>query len=383
MVGLRDPMQISSLVLGVSPDVAYVLQFLDGIHSLEEIRREYRERFQREFPMESLQQVVQTLDQCYFLDNQSFRDYFKTLVDAFRHVEVREAFHAGVGYPSDAVSLSQFLSEHFRLPKGPGLPDNRAKETGLHGMIAPHIDLRIGGETYAWAYKRLAEGQRPDLVVILGTAHNGLRNLFSLARKRFSTPLGELALDSAFVDRLVSLYPYDLFSEEFSHRTEHTIEFQILYLQLVFGEGIPIVPILCSFAHPMVRQGESAEIIQTFADRLQKAIREDGRRICLIASADLAHVGPRYGDTEGFTGEALSHIQEADREMLAYAEKVDSEGFLNYISQEEDRRRICGLAPIYTLLKVLETEKGRLLAHDHGEMDTLGSVCSYASMVFE
>jgi AmmeMemoRadiSam system protein B len=403
MVGLRDPLQISPQILGVSPDVAFILQFFDGAHTLEEIRAKYRKRFQRELPIDQLHQMVQTLDRSYFLENETFRNYFTTLADSFRRSEIREAFHAGISYPNDPVGLSQSLSGFFSPPRGPGLPaaepaqksvidtaPDTAQNTtidraskSIRGAIVPHIDLRIGGPTYAWAYKKLIEGGRPDLVIILGTAHNGLKSLFSLTRKRFATPLGDLSVDAPFVDRLLSLYPHDLFSDEFAHRTEHTIEFQAIFLRLLFGENLPVVPILASFAHSMARQGEGAEIVRRFTDALRTAVREDGRRICLIASADLAHVGPRYGDTERFSGEALDRIKQADREMLSFAGKVDAEGFLDYIAREEDRRRICGLPPIYTLLKVLDEGRGTLLAHDHGEMDMLGSICSYASMVIE
>ena len=154
-------------------------------------------------------------------------------------------------------------------------------------------------------------------------------------------------------------------------------------MRLLFGSGVSLVPILCSFAYSMVREGNTAEIIRRFTEALQMAIRQDGRRICLVASADLAHVGPRYGDREGFVGERLERVKEGDREMLAYVEKVDADGFLDYIAREEDQRRICGLSPIYTMLKVLDARRGKVLSHSHGDMDKMGSVCSYASVILE
>ena len=69
--------------------------------------------------------------------------------------------------------------------------------------------------------------------------------------------------------------------------------------------------------------------------------------------------------------------------MLGYVERVDADGFLRFISEEKDQRRICGLSPIFTMLKCMDAQRGRVVAHDHGEMDGLGSVCSYASVVFE
>lgn len=381
--GLRDPQQISPHVLCIPLEVAFMLQFLDGTHTLEEACAGFKRKVNQEFPREHLAQVVQMLDQSYFLINETFQSHFTGLVESFQRAEVREAFHAGNGYSKDSVGLQESLATFFAEPKGPGYPNGVVGKRDIHGMIVPHIDLRIGGHTYAWAYKELAETQRPDIVVILGTGHNGLENLFSLTRKPFSTPLGQLQVDSEFVERLTSLYPHDLFTDEFAHRTEHTIEFQILFLQMLFGNNISLIPILCSFTHWMVKQGKTAEMIQQFAEALKLAIGQDRRRVCLIASADLAHVGPRYGDREGFEGERLERVKQADLEMLAHAEKVDGEGFLNYIAQEDDRRRICGLSPIYILLEAIGVQKGTVLAHNHGEMDSSGSVCSYASVIFE
>ena len=69
--------------------------------------------------------------------------------------------------------------------------------------------------------------------------------------------------------------------------------------------------------------------------------------------------------------------------MLRHVEEVDAEGFRGYLAQERDRRRICGFSPIYTMLKSMQAERGRLVAHDHGEMDPVGSICSFASVVFD
>ena len=61
--------------------------------------------------------------------------------------------------------------------------------------LSPHIDLHRGGPTFAWAYKRVVEETDADLFVIFGTAHNPMRNLFSVTRKHFDTPLGTVETD--------------------------------------------------------------------------------------------------------------------------------------------------------------------------------------------
>ena len=381
--GIRDPQHVSDKVLRLQAEAAYALQFFDGRHTLPEIGTAYREKYGIEFPLELLEQLCQLLDEGYFLVSDNFEDHYRRLVASFHQAPVREAFHAGVSYDENPAALNEALGRLFAPPSGPGLPGTRDPERRIPGIVVPHIDLRLGGPAYAWAYKELAESEPPDLFVILGTGHNAMRNPYVLTRKRFATPLGEVPVETEFISHLEEIHGGELFEDEIAHRSEHTIEFQVLFIQQLFGNGIPVVPVLCSFSYANRGAGPTGESIERFTDALRTLIAEDGRRICLIASADLAHVGPRYGDADGFSGEELEAVKRADREMLAYVERVDAEGFRDYLADEGDRRRICGFSPIYTMLKAMRAERGRVVAHDHGEMDPIGSICSFASVVFE
>lgn len=381
--GIRDPQHLSDKVLRLQAEAAYALQFFDGRNTLPEIQAAYRERYQVEFPLELLDKLCQLLDEGYFLDGDNFERHYQRVAGLFRESPVREAFHAGVSYEEDPAALKQALGGLFAPPDGPGLPGRRKAERTIPGIVVPHIDLRLGGAAYAWAYKELAEAEPPELFVILGTGHNATQNPYVLTCKRFATPLGKVPVEAEFIARLEDLHGGELFADELAHRSEHTIEFQVLFIQQLFGNAIPIVPVLCSFSYAEPGQGPAGESIERFIAGLRTLMAEDGRRICLVASADLAHVGPRYGDPEGFDGEALAAVKHADREMLRHVEGVDPEGFRDYLAQENDRRRICGFSPIYTMLRTMQAERGRVVAHDHGEMDPVGSICSFASIVFE
>ena len=383
LFGLRDPEHVSTQVLCLTVEAACALQFLDGSHTLPELQAAYRTQYQVEFPMELLQQLCQVLDDNHFLANERYQAHAEQLVEAFRLADTRPAFHAGVSYDENPAVLKDNLGEFFLEPKGPGLPVTGGSEGHLPGIIVPHIDLRIGGASYAWAYKELAEAQSPELIIVLGTGHSGLRSLYCLTRKSFVTPLGEVPVDTDFVDRLTAESPEDLFVDELAHRSEHTIEFQLLFIQQLFGSATPIVPILCSFSYATLQRDAGRARIESFIANLAGRMAQDKRRISIVASADLAHVGPRYGDESGFTGTDLEGIKMADKEMLTHVENVDARGFLDYVEREQDRRRICGFSPIYTMLRTMDARVGRVVAHDHGEMDELGSVCSYASLVFE
>ena len=383
LFGLRDPEHLSTQVLCLTVEAACALQFLDGAHTLSELQAAYRAQYQVEFPMELLQQLCRVLDENHFLANERYQAHVGQLLEAFRVADIRPAFHAGASYDENPVVLKDNLGQFFLAPKGPGLPIGASSEVHLPGIIVPHIDLRIGGASYAWAYKELAEAQSPELIIVLGTGHSGIRSLYSLTKKSFGTPLGEVHVDTDFIDRLTAESPEDLFVDELAHRSEHTIEFQVLFIQQLFGNATPFVPILCSFSYATLEHEAGRARIERFIASLARTVARDKRRITIVTSADLAHVGPRYGDEKGFTGAALESIKDADREMLEQVEKVDAQGFFDYVKREQDRRRICGFSPIYTMLRTMKAGTGRVVAHDHGDMDELGSVCSYANVVFE
>jgi AmmeMemoRadiSam system protein B len=124
--------------------------------------------------------------------------------------------------------------------------------------------------------------------------------------------------------------------------------------------------------------------VSHFLTAIKKAIANMPQRICLLASADLAHVGLRFGDAEAPNRFSLQALAEEDRNLLAFAEQGDAEGFYECILQQQDRSRICGLSPIYTLLHLLSgrTEGGKLLHYGQSMDEGNQSAVTFASMAF-
>jgi hypothetical protein len=73
---------------------------------------------------------------------------------------------------------------------------------------------------------------------------------------------------------------------------------------------------------------------------------------------------------------------QCDLEMLKFVEDLKADEFAGYIRKENDRRRISGFSPIYTLLRVIEAEKGQVLRYDRGITDQYNSTATYASVSF-
>jgi AmmeMemoRadiSam system protein B len=325
---------------------------------------------------------------------------------------VRPPAHAGAAYPGAPGEIVEFL-DGFRPDPPADLPGGR-----LCGVVAPHIDIRRGGAAYARAYEAIERAGGADLYVIFGTAHQGalradldgddlerprsleehVRDLYIFTRKSFATPLGTAETDRAFVDRLEARLGRPLDQAELSHRTEHSVEFQVLYLQrieerLARAQGraprpVRIVPLLCGSLQPWTDTGlsptEMPEVARALA-AIRDAIAEEeaaGRRVLSIAGADLAHIGLKFGHEKPADEEACRACETADRASLEPVARGDPEAFFSFIAAEKDRRNICGVSCIYAMLKVVspEVRAGRIVAYGQAPEPAAGSMVSFCSV---
>ena len=119
-----------------------------------------------------------------------------------------------------------------------------------------------------------------------------------------------------------------------------------------------------------------------FIEALKESVSSLGEEICLVASADLAHMGLQFGDRRGMNEYDLRILEEEDRDMLGYVERRDGEGFFQSILRESDRRKVCGLPAIYAMLHSLEAKEGRLLKYGRAYTPETQSVVSFASLAF-
>jgi hypothetical protein len=343
--------------------------------------RKYGELIYRE----KIEEIMEQLDAQLLLDSQVFREALEKEKRDFRLSLVREAAFAGKSYDGDALRLRGQIERYFSPPDGPGKPGTDNSSGVLKGVIAPHIDFQRGGSCYAFAHKEVREASDADLFVILGTAHNEMKNYFSLTRKDFRTPLGTGETDKTFVEHLSRACHWDLFEDEFVHKREHSIEFQLVFLQFLYpGKPLEIVPILCGSFHEAIERSifpREIPQIARFIEGLKETIQSIDRPVCLIASADLAHIGSQFGD-ETPAASMLGETREKDLEMLVHAENVDADGFYHSIQKEGDRRRICGLPSIYVLLNVNQAREGRLLKYAQSHSPESQSAVTFASLAF-
>lgn len=380
---LWDPIGLSKEKLVLPLNYFFIVQHFDGEHSLLEIGALYLKRF-GEFLMPSkVEQLVEDLDQKLFLEGERADGARRGLRDEYRQSPVRKAAFAGRSYEADGAKLKKQIDGFFSSEEGPDFKPSENQGKPIRGLVAPTYDLKQAGPIYAWAYKELQDSEQPDVYVVIGTAYAGLDNLFALTDKDFETPLGLVRTDQSIVSRLKECLPAS-FEEDVCHQTEHAIEFQLPFLQQIVGAKklFTIVPILTSFSAATLGDATARQAIDQFLTALRTILSESGRKYCVIAGSELAHLGMRYGDKAPPTDFSFHRSMQFDLEMLKPVEELKPEEFAAYIQKEQDQRRISGFSSIYSLLRLIQAEKGQVLRYDRGITDQYNSTVTYASMAF-
>jgi hypothetical protein len=334
-------------------------------------------RYGIHIPSSAIAQLLQALDQACLLENQTYFQARTRALAAYRDAAYRPPASAGLSYPDDPEALQQLLDRYIGA-----LPPAPEPEDEMRGLVSPHIDYARGGPIYAAVWKQAEKAaRRADLVLILGTDHNGSAGTLTLTRQHYATPYGVLPTAIDVVDRLAkALGPETSFAEELHHRAEHSIELAAVWLHHVHGrEPCELVPILCGSFHRYTQEGEDAAA----DDRLNQAVRTlreatAGRRTLVVAAADLAHVGPAFGG-QPLDPLTKAHLRSADDALLAEICAGRAEGFLDEIYKVSDRNHVCGVPPIYLALRLLEPVQGRVTGYDLCPADEHGtslvSVC--------
>lgn len=364
-VHIHDPARVSDKLLIVPQPMMFVLAHFDGCHTLVDIQAAILRQFGQLVPREKLEEIVRQLDDALLLDSERFRQHLAAAAEEFRASPVRPPASAGGAYPADAAQLAAALDRCFAAAGGPGLPAQAGTNGLLTGLVAPHIDFQRGGPSYAHAYKALAEQCSAELFIVFGTAHFARGALYILTRKSFRTPLGTMPVDPHLVEALARRYRRSPFDEELVHKTEHSIEFQVVWLQHVLrGRRAILLPILCGSMDERVGDRASPLDVPEICDfvaALRDVVRESGLRACTVAGADLAHVGPQFGDEFPLTPQVMADVERADQALLAHVVHLNAEAFYDSLRADDNARHVCGGPPIYALLATTDATRCRLL----------------------
>ncbi len=412
---LRDTQGVTSSHALLPLDVVPVVARFTGSLTCEEIARQATTELGERVSVDLVVKLATELEDALFVDGPPYRRERARIEREFAAAAVREASHAGGAYHDDPVELAEYIDVEClgtREPSPTSKRKPRAARTGratngtttngtsaaspkngrgnLVALVAPHIDPWRGARCYGAAYNALAADLPDDVdtFVLLGTSHAPMREPFALCRKAFATPLGPMEADVDSIDAIATACDFDPYADQFNHKREHSLEFQAVFLRHLLGKRSPerkarIIPILAGLGE-FQHTGDSPQTsrsVARFFDAVRKVVER--RRAIVIAGADLAHVGPRFGDPRPLDETERAKLHVTDRDSLARAERVDAEAFWEHVASDLEMRRVCGLGPVYSLLRTIDpSARGELRHYEQTVDPDEGSIVTHAAMGF-
>lgn len=221
---------------------------------------------------------------------------------------VRPPAVAGSFYPADPSELRSVVEACLGEP-GAVMPK---------AIVAPHAGYVFSGPVAGSAYARVARG-RVTRVVILGPAHRVAdAGVAASSADAFSTPLGQLPVDTSTRDALVDAGLVTVRDD--AHASEHSLEVQLPFLQVCLGDVV-VLPLVVGQVDP-----------ERVAEVLERVW--GGEETLVVVSTDLSHY--------------LDH---------ATATQVDRRTAEAVVARRPDRLGrydACGLIPLQGLLLAAE-----------------------------
>ncbi|MDE0022848.1 MAG: AmmeMemoRadiSam system protein B [Spirochaetaceae bacterium] len=449
---VRDPLEFATEPLVLGGAGLFILSRLDGRHSFDQVLVALRREFPRtRIRAGQVRDLLNTLSERCYLDDEVAAARIGRLCDEFARARVRQPWHAGSAYPDDERELAAMLDRFFAAAaagteaepsadagaadragvaaatgSGPAAAALAKREGGAGGngrlavnnratraslashvqprgelaaIMCPHIDLRAGGETYPPAFTALAaEARAPrpvELYVILGVAHNGGTRpgaSFAIAcDKNYATPFGEAPTDRRLVGEWSRRAGRDVTDQQWVHRTEHSVEFPLLFLQYIQAHAdLPryeVVPVLLGGVDHYLQAGRDplrAPEVKREMAALRAAVAASGKRACYLLSVDLAHIGPKFGDPERVDDAGAAACEQKDRHLLSFAERFDAPGLTRTLHADGNRRNVDAVSGLFSLYPLLAgcACRGSLLSYGQNRQPDTGSLVSYASMAF-
>jgi len=279
-------------------------------------------------------------------------------------VKLRKPAVAGAFYPSDREELSKLIDSCFLHPLGPGrLPPARRGTSSLVACVVPHAGYVYSGPVAAHSYLHVSSLPDPEVIVIIAPNHYGIGSgVSTYDGGAWETPLGRMTVDEEGAKKLARAAGIVDFDPE-AHRMEHSLEVQLPFLQKLYGDRVPFVPVSLAF--------QDADTAAEVAKGVEAVLR--GRRGVLIASSDFSHYEP---------------AEQAKKKDLALADDVvsmDVESF--YSTLERLRVTACGFGAIATVMRAAKSlgfKRGELLKYASSG-DTTGDnsqVVGYGALRF-
>jgi uncharacterized protein, PH0010 family len=265
-----------------------------------------------------------------------FRDYSYIYGDTTHNAEtmdthkVRKPAVAGSFYPSSAKEI-------LSMTKGWLQPADA--DVAPQAVIVPHAGYVFSGEVAASAFNQIPKRHPYKRIFLLGPSHRvgfagaSVDTLYSFAE----TPLGRVAIDTDTGKELLESAVFTCRAD--AHDREHCLEVQLPFLQMMYEDVPPVVPIVIGT--------QRLDILEDIASVLEPYFNEEN---LFVISSDFSHY-PSYKDAQSsdlYLADAIvSGGLDAFLKALTRIRKMDFAG---------QDTAACGACAIAVLLSMMDAQ---------------------------
>jgi AmmeMemoRadiSam system protein B len=235
---------------------------------------------------------------------------------------VRAPAVAGMFYERSPAELRKNIDEmlnRVQLPKVEGT---------VRAVVSPHAGYAYSGFTAAHAFKFL-EGKKYDCVIAVGPSHREYFDGISIySGDAYETPLGKVPINHEVRSELLQ-EEKNIVASVAGHRSEHSLEVQLPFLQRVLEE-FSFVPIIMGDQRRQLCEQLSVALARVMANK----------NILLVASSDLSHF------------HAYDEAVLLDKRVIQAVERFNSDVFIDEL--EKKSFEACGGGPIAVAMKTAQ-----------------------------
>lgn len=366
-VALRDMTALSVNTMVLPAPAVQALQFFRGEESLDSIAAKFSA------PVEQFVDLANRMDELGLLWGPTFERLEKELHEKLRKQGTLPA-GAAMSMGEDEATARARIEEYFAQTDDPEL-----EQTPI-GIITPHLDYERGWPNYAAAYYPLRNMAKPDRVVVLGTNHHGIGDGVVMCEYGFVSPFGNVRVDADVLSRMTERFGRSLTVDQLDHIPEHSIQLQLPWIQYCFGDVPVVAALVPDPLVPMLEDNDERVTFERFVPALSEALAEAGGTTFFVASSDLSHVGPQFGEPRRIDDQRRIDVETHDREMMAKFLTGDPEEFLGAMRWNNNPTRWCSIGNMAATLMLARPATVELIDYRQACDDEGTTLVSSAAM---
>ncbi len=359
-VALQDPLGLAQRTMVVAPGVMKALPHLNGEWTLKQIADHGGAK------ETEVLQLVRSLDEVGLL----WGPTCSTLEQQRRaaiHAEGVLPMRQGGLIGDDSTSVRALIEGWMDETEDPEI------EFPVRGLLSPRLDHHVVWPIYAAVY-HAARTSGADRIVLLGNNHYGIGDGVVLTRVGVQSPLGRLEADTPVIEALVDQLGECSIVDELDHLADHGIEMQAPWITVALGE-IPVIgALLPDPLQPPVDDDESARITpERFNEVAREVLDAAGGRTLVIATGDLSHVGPRFGEPRPVDEDRQIDVERHDREFIGTMMTGDLESIDDAIKWHQNPTRWSCLGAARAMVGIVQPSDMELIDYRQQIIDEQGT----------